>query len=59
MALPLAKTFPDVSKIEVFVNENFKRWQEHVHSLLDIHGVAYALTEAQLTATMDVKAQES
>ena len=30
-----------------------------MHSLLDIHGVAFALTEAQPTATTDVKTQES
>ena len=46
VALPLAKPFSDISKIEVFANENFKRWQERVHSLLDIHGVAYALTKS-------------
>ena len=57
--LPLARPFPDVSKIEVFVNKNFKRWQERVHSLLDVHGVTYALIEAQPAATMDVKTQES
>ncbi|GMJ07122.1 hypothetical protein HRI_004381400 [Hibiscus trionum] len=41
-----AKPFPDISKIEVFDGENFKRWQEHVHSILDMHGVAFALTES-------------
>ncbi|XP_027151882.1 uncharacterized protein LOC113751937 [Coffea eugenioides] len=59
VALPLAQPLPDISKIENFANENFRRWQERVHSLLDIHGVAYALAEAQPTATMDVKTQES
>ena len=54
-ALPFAKPFPDVSLIWVFVDENFQRWQERVYSLLDIHGVAYALTESQLAATVDVK----
>ncbi|OIT19105.1 hypothetical protein A4A49_62088, partial [Nicotiana attenuata] len=28
-----AKPFPDVSKIEVFGGDNFKRWQERVHSI--------------------------
>ncbi|XP_027124162.1 uncharacterized protein [Coffea arabica] len=46
-------------KIEIFANENFKRWQERVHSLLDIHGVAYVLTESQPSATADAKTQES
>ncbi|XP_071940012.1 uncharacterized protein [Coffea arabica] len=59
VALPFAKLFPDVSKIEIFANENFKRWQERVHSLLDIHGVAYALTESQPSATADAKSQEA
>ncbi|XP_071928182.1 uncharacterized protein [Coffea arabica] len=59
VALPFAKPFLDVSKIEIFTNENFKRWQERVHSLLDIHGVAYALTESQPSATADAKTQEA
>ncbi|XP_071933566.1 uncharacterized protein [Coffea arabica] len=59
VALPFAKPFPDVSKIEIFANENFKRWQERVYSLLDIHGVAYALTESQPSATTDAKTQET
>ncbi|XP_071912215.1 uncharacterized protein [Coffea arabica] len=59
VALPFAKPFPDVSKIEIFANENFKRWQERVHSLLDIHGVAYAFTEPQPSAIADAKTQEA
>ncbi|GMJ03352.1 hypothetical protein HRI_004004400 [Hibiscus trionum] len=41
-----AKPFPDISKIEVFDGENFKRWQERVYSVLDMHEVAFALTES-------------
>ncbi|GMJ08125.1 hypothetical protein HRI_004481700 [Hibiscus trionum] len=41
-----AKPFPDISKIEVFDGENFKRWQECVYFVLDMHGVAFALTES-------------
>ena len=59
VAMPFAKPFPDISKIEVFANENFKRWQECVHSQLDIHGVAYTLTDAQLAITTDAMSQES
>ncbi|KAF8024597.1 hypothetical protein BT93_F1694 [Corymbia citriodora subsp. variegata] len=44
-----AKPFLDISKIEVFNGNNFKRWQERVHSILDVHGVAFALTEAKPT----------
>ncbi|KAI9078335.1 hypothetical protein K1719_039711 [Acacia pycnantha] len=39
-AMPLPKPFPDTSKIEVFDGKNFKRWQERVYSVLDMHGVA-------------------
>ena len=59
VVLPLAKPFSDISKIEVFANENFKRWQERVLFFLDIHGVAYALTHTQLAPTIDAKLQES
>jgi len=37
-----AKPFLDVSKIEVFTGQNFRRWQEH--TLLDMYEVALALT---------------
>ena len=32
VTLPFDKPFLDVLKIEIFANENFKRWQERVHS---------------------------
>jgi len=35
-----AKSFPDVSKFEVFAGQNFRRWQERISSTLDLHGVA-------------------
>src|SRR3954470_23478113 len=44
-AINYAKPFPDVSKIEVFNGQNFRRWYERVHSILDMHGVASALSE--------------
>ena len=37
------KPFPDVSKIEIFSSQNFKRWQERVSTLLDKYKVASAL----------------
>ena len=46
-----AKPFPDVSKIEVFTDHNFRRWQEHVSTLLDMYGVAHALTTAKPDST--------
>jgi len=42
-----AKPFPDVSKIEVFAGQNFRRWQERVSSTLDLHGVALTLTNSK------------
>jgi len=41
------KPFPDVSKIEVFTGQNFRRWQERVSTLLDMYGVALALTTSK------------
>jgi hypothetical protein len=42
-----AKQFPDVTKIEVFGGQNFRRWHERVLSILDMYGVASALSEPQ------------
>ncbi|OMO67432.1 hypothetical protein COLO4_30153 [Corchorus olitorius] len=44
-----AKPFPDISKIEVFDGNNFRRWIERVYSALDMHGVVFALTDAKPT----------
>ncbi|XP_019241307.1 PREDICTED: uncharacterized protein LOC109221296 [Nicotiana attenuata] len=57
--LPYARPFPDVSNIEIFANENFKRWQERIFSLLDVHGVAHALLHPQPSADADNKIIES
>ena len=46
-SISCAKPFPDISKIEVFDGRNFKRWQERISSILDIHGVAWALSNPQ------------
>ena len=35
-----AKPFLGISRIEVFFGQNFKCWHEHIHSTLDMHGVA-------------------
>ncbi|TYI69246.1 hypothetical protein E1A91_D08G141600v1 [Gossypium mustelinum] len=40
-----AKPFLDISKIEDFDENNFKIWQEHIFSFLDMHRVAFTLTE--------------
>jgi hypothetical protein len=40
-----AKQLPNVTKIEVFGGQNFRRWHERVHSILDMYGVAFALSE--------------
>ena len=39
-----SKPFPNISRIEVFVGQNFKRWQERIYSTLDMHGVAWLLS---------------
>jgi hypothetical protein len=46
-----AKQFPDVTKIEVFGGQNFRRWHERVLSILDMYGVASALSEPQPPST--------
>ena len=50
-----AKPFPDVSKIEMFGGQNFKRWQERVFSVLDMHGVADALTDPKPDSSAGTK----
>jgi len=47
-SIVFAKPFPDVSKIEVFFGQNFRRWQERVSALLDMYGVAMALSTSKL-----------
>lgn len=42
--LSYAKAFPDISKIEVFNDNNFKWWHERVNSILDVHGVTFTLS---------------
>jgi len=59
IVLPYAKPFPDVSNIEIFANENFKRWQERVFSLLNVHDVAHALLHPQPCADVDNKILKS
>ena len=50
-AISYAKPFPDISKFDVFNGHNFKRWQERIFSILDIHGVAFELTNLHQKAT--------
>jgi len=50
-----AKPFPDVLKIEVFSGQNFRRWQEHVSTLLNIYGVATALTSSKPNSNIPSK----
>jgi hypothetical protein len=40
----LAKPFPNISKIEVFAEENFRRWQERIYGVLDMYEVAWVFT---------------
>jgi len=53
-----AKPFPDVSKIEVFSGQNFRRWQERVSTLLDMYGVATALTCSKPNFNISLKQVE-
>ncbi|KAH1107288.1 hypothetical protein J1N35_011056 [Gossypium stocksii] len=49
------KPFLDISKIEAFDENQFKIWQEHIFSFLDMHGVALTLTEKQSLDPIDKK----
>jgi len=42
-----AKPFPNISKIEVFSGQNFRRWQKCVSTLLDMYRITYALTTSK------------
>ena len=48
-----AKSLPDVSKIKVFTGQNFHRWKERVHTLLDMHGVVFVLSTPKPDAATD------
>lgn len=52
-ALSLPRPFPDISKIEMFDGKNFRRWQERVDIVLDMHGVAAALTQPEPSPDTD------
>ena len=45
-AIPMPRSFPDITRIEQFDGKNFRRWQERVYTVLDLHGVVDALTES-------------
>ena len=51
--MPFAKPFPDISKIEIFGGENFKRWQERIFSVLDMHGVVWVLTDSKTDTNVE------
>ena len=53
--IPYAKPFPDIPKIEVFGGENFKRWQERMFIVLDMHGVAWVLSEPKTDANAEAR----
>jgi len=50
-----AKPFLDVLKIEVFSGQNFRCWQERVSTLLDMYGVAIALTSSKPNSNIPSK----
>jgi len=49
------KPFSDVSKIEVCIGQNFRRWQERVSILLDMYGVALTLTTSKPDSSTTAK----
>ena len=55
--LHYAKPLPNISKIEVFNGNNFKRWQERVYSILDMHSVAWALIDDKTDANSEAWTQ--
>jgi len=48
-----AKLLPNVSKIDIFTGQNFCRWQERIHTLLNMHGVVFALSTPKPDAASD------
>ncbi|XP_031271630.1 uncharacterized protein LOC116130020 [Pistacia vera] len=50
-----AKPFPNISKIEMFGGQNFKRWQERILLILDMFGVAATLTYPKPGSSTDPK----
>ncbi|KAG5151161.1 hypothetical protein JHK84_027633 [Glycine max] len=48
-----AKSLPDVSKLKVFSGQNFCHWQEHVHILLDMNEVVFALSTPKPDVVVD------
>ena len=52
-AIPLPRHFPDITRIEHFDGKNFRRWQERVYTILDLHGVADALTDSAPSTDSD------
>jgi len=49
----VVKPLPDNSKIEVCACQNFCPWKEHVYTLLDMHGVVFALSTPKPNAVVD------
>ncbi|KAG6768344.1 hypothetical protein POTOM_027254 [Populus tomentosa] len=43
--MSLAKLFHDILNIEVFAGENFRRWQERIFGVLDMHEIAWVHTD--------------
>jgi hypothetical protein len=56
--LAAAKVLPDVTKIEPFNGNNFKRWQQKVLAVLDFTKISYALHEPKLGVESGEKAGE-
>ena len=49
-----SRTFPDTSKIEQFSGSHYKRWHEKILSALDLHNIAFVLTDPKPTNDDDL-----
>ena len=46
--VPLTKPFLDIFKIEVFSGQNFRRWQEMIFNILDLHGMTWVVVDHKI-----------
>ena len=51
--MSLAKSFLNILKIEFFIGENFKRWQETIFGVFDMHGVAWVFIDLKTSDNIE------
>ncbi|EEF31367.1 conserved hypothetical protein [Ricinus communis] len=54
-SMPYAKHFSNISKIEVFGGQNYKRLQVCIFSILDMHAIASAIIDPNIEPNVDLK----